>query len=307
VRVPSGLAVRSRLPEDEAALASLFEASFGYPPDAGYWEWKYDRLPGKSRSVVAVQPDGRIVAHVGALALPATFEGRSAPLWQLVDFMGSTKGVGLRPPLVVAGHRMLAGLPEAGDFPWIFGFPGERHFRLGSRTFGYRPLRQVEPLAGELPAASARPGALAEVTDSCGNWAQDVWETCAVPSVQRSPAFLNWRYHARPGRYYRFYRLLSGSADGLAVFAFHAQQAVAAELWLPSGQDWLAAMQAVAADLAPMGIRSWAFWPEARYDTLFRQLALVSRGDSVRIGCRGELVGPVATEFSFSMGDFDLT
>lgn len=303
--------IRPRRDGDEPALAALFEASFGYPPHPEFWNWKYRRLPGRGRSVVAVGAGGDIVAHAGALALPASRNGETADLWQLVDFMGSPKGSGLRPPLVAAGRALLADLPAPADLPWIFGFPSERHFALGVRQFGYRPLRELRPLEGDLPRAAAPTGRLVEVTDHCGDWAERIWAACRLDSVRRSAAFLNWRYHARPDRYYRFYRLRSGAEEGLAVFGFHGKQAVAAELWLPAGPDWSGAMATVAGDLAAMGIESWAFWPRPAGDLLLAALGLVERGDVVRIGCRGRAGGPdpaaAAEGFEYSMGDYDLT
>jgi SAM-dependent methyltransferase len=143
-------------------------------------------------------------------------------------------------------RSLLADLPRVGDAPWIFGFPSERHFRLGERVFGYRPLQILEELGGDIPDVA--PGSRIETGDSCGDWAEAVWEACDVLGVRRSAAFLNWRYYSRPHRYYRFYRLASGSREGLAVFAFVGEEAWAAELWLPSGGEWYAPMLAVAAE-----------------------------------------------------------
>jgi len=303
--------IRAGRAGDEPALAALFEASFGYRPHGEYWSWKYQRIPGRARSLVAVAAGGEIVAHVGALALPARSAGETKDLWQLVDFMGSAAGSGLRPPLVAAGRALLEDLPEPADFPWIFGFPSERHFALGVRQFGYRPLREVRPLAGPLPAAAGPAGSLLEISDHCGEWAEPVWSACAVSSVRRSAAFLNWRYHARPDRYYRFYRLRSEAEEGLAVFGFHREQAMAAELWLPPGPDWTGAMLSVARDLAGMGVESWTFWPRPLAAPLFHALGVSEREEIVRIGCRGRAGGPdpvaAAAGFEYSMGDYDLT
>lgn len=303
--------IRARRAGDEPGLAALFEASFGYRPHGEYWSWKYQRIPGRARSLVAVGAGGEIVAHVGALALPASSAGETKDIWQLVDFMGSAAGSGLRPPLVAAGRALLADLPEPADFPWIFGFPSERHFALGVRQFGYRPLREVRPLAGLLPDGAGPAGSLLERSDHCGEWAERVWSACAQNSVRRSAAFLNWRYHARPDRYYRFYRLGSEAAEGLAVFGFHGNRAMAAELWMPAGPDWTGAMLAVARDLAGMGVESWTFWPRRLADLSWQALGVVEGGETVRIGCRGRAGGPdpvtAAQGFEYSMGDYDLT
>jgi hypothetical protein len=355
---------------DLPQLSRLFAQRFGHPLTAEEWRWKYRQIPGEGRSWVALGADGAVVAHAGALRLGARWRGGEGGIWQLVDFVAAPGGRGLRPPLVELGRRLLAGLPGEEDAPWIFGFPSERHFRLGERVFGYRPLATVEVLTGPLPeaepagavtgaveaaageagagtdtaagaaagawrgaageagagsGAAAAAGARIESGDSGGAWAEEAWEACGSLGVRRGMDFLNWRYHARPGRYYRFYRLLPGgtgeggggagarvgSAGGLAVFAFVGEDAWAAELWLPPSGEWYAPMLAVAADLRASGLRSWRFWPPpAPGGELLAALGVRPAGEHRSIGCRGRPGDPdpaaAAAGFYYAMGDYDL-
>ena len=281
---------RAAVPADTAALLELFRASFGHALAPAAWEWKYRGVPGEARSVVA-ERGGRLLAHAGALCLPARLRGARRGIWQLVDFMGSTSGSGLRAPLVAAGRALLADLPRDSDAPWIFGFPSARHFALGERAFGYAPVGTLQPWSGDLAAARGEAAGLIELSDCAGDWAAQAWRACAVDGVERSLDFLNWRYHARPERYYRFYRLHSGTAaaDGLAVFAFHAPVALAAELWLPGGGDWGPALRAVARDLAQTGMSEWRFWPPhaASVEKLLAALGCRPQGEPVFVGCCG--------------------
>ncbi|HEX6199330.1 MAG TPA: hypothetical protein VF150_03620 [Thermoanaerobaculia bacterium] len=331
------MVLRPAEPADLPGLAELLRGRFGHPLTPEEWEWKYRRLPGEGRSWVAVDGAGRVLAHAGALRLPARLGPGGGPageagadpgIWQLTDWAGSGEGAGLRPPLVALGRRLLADLPGPGDAPWIFGFPSERHLRLGERVFGYRRLPAIMPRAGELPAGeggAATAGAPVETSDHCGDWGEAAWAACGVPSVRRSAAFLNWRYHARPGRYYRFYRLRpAGGAptEGLAVFAFVGRLARGAELWLPPAPGvsaapaelWEPALRAVARDLAAAGLERWELWPPpagSGLEPLLAGLGLRSAGEPVPMGCRGrggETSGPSPADprFHYSMGDFDL-
>ncbi len=316
------LEIRPTRPEDLPGLGVLFADRFGHALTSADWEWKYRQIPGEARSLVAVA-DGEILAHAGALALPSRWmtddsgEGGEGNIWQLVDFAGTTRRRGLRAALVDLGRSLLADLPRPGDAPWIFGFPSERHFRLGERVFGYRPLLRFEPLAGEIPTVAS--DARIETGDFCGDWAEAIWESCGGFGIKRSAAFLNWRYYARPQRYYRFYRIFSGGLEGLAVFAFVAEEAWAAEIWLPAPGRWYPSMLAVAADLRAAGLRTWRFWPDPPAGCLdpglLSALGLRSAGEQRFIGCRGRLSGrsdsgadPVtaATGFPYSMGDYDV-
>lgn len=304
-------------PADLPHLSTLFADRFGHPLAVEEWEWKYRRTPGESRSWVAVDGRGRIAAHAGALCLPARLAGGERGIWQLTDWAGAAAGGGLRPPLVTLGRRLLVDLPRPGDAPWIFGFPSARHFRLGQRVFGYRPLAELVPLRGALPAGGGDPARI-ESGDRCGEWAHAAWEACGVRGVRRSAAFLNWRYHARPGRYYRVYRLraAAGGTDGLAVFAFVGRLALAAELWLPpaggEGTGWMPTLLAVAADLAASGLETWEWWPPppgAGLAPLLGGLGLAPTGERRVLGCRGRGgEDRVAADpaFAYAMGDHDL-
>ena len=311
------IAVRPTRPGDLPGLDALFRAAFGHGLSAAEWQWKYRRLPGEGRSVVAVDGAGAVVAHAGALGLAARRAGCERRIWQLVDFAGAGRGGGLVPPLVRAGRALLADLPGPDDLPWIFGFPSLRHFRLGERAFGYRPLAEVRPLAGPLPPAVAPAPGLAtpfeRLEPAVRGLAERAWEACAVDGVRRTAALLDWRYHDRPVRYYRYYRLAAvDGAEGLAVFAFVGREAWAAELWLPPAGGWYDALSAAAADLRAAGLIGWRFWPPSPRSGLEETLArlgLAPVGETLTIGCRGAPGGPdpaaAAAGFYYAMGDYD--
>lgn len=313
--------VRPAEARDVPGLGALFADRFGHPLSLEEWTWKYRALPGEARSWIATDPSGRVLAHGGALCLPARLgDSGGDRIWQLTDWAGSVSGGGLRPPLVELGRRLLEDLPRPKDAPWIFGFPSDRHFRLGRRVFGYRPLPGITPSAGPIPRGGpgrrepSSPRAVIEVADHCGDWpeaAEAAWTACDVLGIRRSADFLNWRYHARPGRYYRFYRLRrDGGPDGLAVFAFMGREARAAELWLPAAPEgaaaWEPALRAVAADLAAAGLERWTFWPPPCAETadLLDRLGLVPEPEPVVMGCRGP--AEPDPRFHYSMGDYDL-
>ena len=296
----AAMEIRPTRREDLPSLSALFADRFGHSLEPDAWEWKYRQLPGEARSLVAVQ-GGEVVAHAGALCLPARWQGGEAGIWQLVDFVGNAKRGGLRPALVDLGRALLDDLPREQDAPWIFGFPSERHFKLGQRVFGYHPLTEIETLAGPIPEGT--PDARIETSDSGGDWAGKVWERAGVLGVRRTDDFLRWRYWARPRRYYRFYRL----REGLAVFAFVGDEAWAAELWLPSHAEMLA----MAADLRASGLRTWRFFSSTIGPVPgIENLGLAPEGERRFIGCRGRTGGAdpstLAAGFTYSMGDHDL-
>lgn len=310
--------LRSTEPGDLPALSKLYARGFGRPLAPQEWEWKYRRLPGRGRSAVAVDAEGRLLAHAGAVWLPARWPGWEGGVWQATDWVGSTTGQGLKAPMVELGRWLLDDLWRPGDASWIFGFPSARHQRLGERALGYRPLAGFTPLAGSVSKPGAAPDRpprvrLETMEAVTGTWAAAVWEACGVPGIRRSTEFLNWRYHARPERYYRVYRLVSGLAEGLAVFAFVGEVAQAAELWLPPGEEWGGALAALAADLASSGIRRWRLWPPAPGTAAgadLRGAGLTPEGEvRAAVRCLSGEADPrrQAAGFHLAMGDWDLT
>lgn len=313
--LPPGGQLRPTEESDLPSLSELYRERFGHPLTLEEWRWKYRQIPGEAESLIALDGGGRVVAHAGALKLRARWSGGEAGIWQLTDFLGSTRGAGLKAPLVAVGRALLHELPRVGDLPWIFGFPSQRHFLLGEKVFGYGPLATFHELEGELygPASEAAGAAVSvEISDHCGTWAEEVWRACAADGVVRSTEFLNWRYWARPGRYYRFYRLQGEGGEGFAVFAFVGSEARAAELWLPPGRGLERALAVIAADLLATGLERWRFWPPPPGGAagLLEVLRLATRGE-IFVGYRGREGGadprPAAQGFFYSMGDYDVT
>lgn len=305
------LQIRPTEPDDLPGLSALFESRFGRPLSEGEWVWKYRHLPGEGRSWVALF-GGEILAHGGALRLPARWHGGEGGIWQLVDWVAAERPPHLRPPLVDLGRALLADLPGEGDAPWVFGFPSDRHFRLGQRVFGYRPLAEIGPLEGEVAAAAEGPEIL--WSDVAPDDSVEIWTaTGGGFGVVRSAAFLNWRYHARPERYYRVYLSEASGVRGLVVAAFGVRSAQLAELWLPPGPDWRASLAGIAADLASAGIERWTAWPPIErpdLDEALAELGFRPTAERIVLGCRGRNDGPDPVEsaagFFYAMGDYDL-
>ena len=303
--------VRPTSEEDAPELDRLFRARFGHPFSLEAWRWKYRLLPGEARSLVAIDEQGRLLAHAGSTAVPARWRGREGLLWQGVDFVSGNGGgrPGLAPPILAVGRRLLGDLPRPGDLPWNYGFPSGRHQRLGEHRLGYRQAGWIRVWEGALPAGAAAGVCWSEVA---GEWCRQAWEACGAPGTVRSVAYLDWRYRARPGRHYRFYRLPGAGIDGLVVAAFVGAEAWLAEIWLPSGVRWRPALAAVGADLAAAGLTHWKTWPPAAAcggEELLADLGLAPNGDRFLICCRG-FAGTdrrhEAAELCYLMGDYDV-
>jgi hypothetical protein len=294
-------------PELLPALNDLFVDRFGHELQEAEWRWKYSSVPGRSRSLVGLGPDGRVLAHAGAIGLEADWSGGRAILWQAVDWAGRSGG-GLRPPLLQVGRRLLAQTPGPDDVPWIYGFPSERHFRLGLKVFGYRAAGEIVPWTGDLPEGGK--GLSPEIVPTCDTWAETAWAACRGTGIRRTAHFLNWRYHARPERYYRLYRVPGPGIFGLIVAAFVGEDARLTEVWLPEPIDVVAALTGIANDLRSAGLSRWSVWPAPRLDpALLARLGLVPGAETRVLACRAQHhrpdCRPGAASLDYAMGDYD--
>ncbi|HYC77862.1 MAG TPA: hypothetical protein VEI02_09565, partial [Planctomycetota bacterium] len=70
-----GFVVRRRLAGDEEAIVDLFNRVFGpadpeyAPKDVPWWRWKYALNPAGAHTLVAEDPEGRLVAHYGGVPM----------------------------------------------------------------------------------------------------------------------------------------------------------------------------------------------------------------------------------------------
>lgn len=256
------LDVRPFAPADLPGVRALFRRAYGAELTAEEWEWKYGRSPFPHRGVVG-ERGGEVVAYYGGWRW--RLHGRDGRRDALVfcDIMTdpSARMAGRLPPLIPL-HEAAMALAVAEGVPYFCGFPNRGAARFGSRFLGYRyewMLRCAAPLAGLAALASGE--ARVAVSDTFPEEVDALAPRLhALPGfrVERTRAVLNWRYHARPGRYYRVYALLrDAAARAYAVVATAGSVAVAVDLQsgAPEEGDGLAELlAAVARDLVPHGV-----------------------------------------------------
>jgi Acetyltransferase (GNAT) domain len=277
----SSFSVRPFEPGDEQGILDLFNRVFAegnpafVPRTMATWRRIYSENPAGVQIFVGLDADRRIVANYSSQPAPAVVRGRRRLCTQAVDscvdraFRGSLRKQSL---FVTIATEFIRHYSTPGRVPfddYMYGFPNEQAFPVGTRIVGYKPVlvplpqlvREPEPawLEGlEREAGGAQveeiaangPGPLPALFEThLAEWPLGVW---------RDAAWLQWRYAPRP--------------DGLsygALLARRAGQAVAAVVyrlgwmgqpivplvdWIGSGQD----RAALAALLAEVGRRTRA-------------------------------------------------
>jgi len=255
--------VRRATAADSGAIRELFGLTFGRPMTPAEWSWKYPDNPDGWISFVA-ERDGRIVGHYGGWPMLATIGGRNQTIVAVGDVATerSVRHLGGRQNVFRSmADEMFAHLRERG-VPFVLGFPNPRALAAGQRLLGYRsefPIREVVyPVDPARPRSGSSREWLDEEYDELWRRAGGALEAGVVRDRRR----MNWRYHARPDRYYRFVTL-ARSGGGLAacgVLSVVGEEALVMEAIAGSGREALALADALEAEAGAMGASRLVFW-----------------------------------------------
>jgi Acetyltransferase (GNAT) domain len=258
--------IRTATAADAPGVRRIFAAAFGRELTAEEWEWKYPRNPDGWISVVA-EAEGRIVGHYGGWPMRAIIGGRERTIMSLGDVITekSVRALGGRRNVFRSmAERMFAILRER-DIPFGFGFPNPRAFVVGERLLGYRAHFPVREIVFDLPPALPRASdaVASEWVDTSfdGLWerARGLLRCGLVRDRQR----MNWRYHARPDRYYRFVTVRDSDGDlALGVLSLAGDSALVVDALLgdPSPATSRRLFHALSGEAAAMGARRLVFW-----------------------------------------------
>jgi hypothetical protein len=228
--------VRRAVPGDSVAIRDLFARTFGRPMTPQEWSWKYPANPDGWIAFVA-EVDGRIVGHYGGWPIRALIGGVEETIVAIGD-VATDRSVrhlgGRRSVFRSMAEEMFARLRAEGA-PFVFGFPNARAFAAGERLLGYRPEFAVREVVYEIGSPPRGPGVASEWLDEGYD---DLWKrvACSLDAgVVRDRQRMNWRYHARPDRYYRFVTLAPRPA-ACGVLSVVGDEALVMEALAESGE-----------------------------------------------------------------------
>jgi hypothetical protein len=153
------LTVSFAYPSDERALLALFSRAFGQEMPAERWRWKYRGLDCLG---TLVRRNSRVVAFYGGMPRNVRLHGDSVTAVQIGDVMVDPSERGMprrRSPFFFATSRFAEDLLGPGrPYAFAFGFPSERHARLGERLGLYARVDEI--LEANWTALPARFGVL---------------------------------------------------------------------------------------------------------------------------------------------------
>ena len=222
-------------PHDQDALLELFESSFGKPMPDGLWQWKYAR---QEKPGMLAHIGNSIIAHYGSIPRTFSLNSTTVNAAQICDVMVAPRMRGIltrRGPFMHTADTFL-GEQVGPDKPYrfAFGFPSDRHARLGEKTGWYtrtdtflevswipRHHRQVTlPLQIKTTPLSLQDEA---IIDELWQTMQSTLPDCLIPV--KDAVFFKWRYLNHPSHAYATYTVAkrwSSRITGIITLRDHA-------------------------------------------------------------------------------------
>lgn len=262
-----GYRVRQATEGDAAGIRALFALAYGADWPAEEWAWKFLRNPDGWYGVVAESEEGQIVGNFSGWPMRFLVEGQGRVVYSAGDVATSPAARGLGKGRNVYGDMATAfyDAVRALGAPFTFGFPHPRAHEISRRlgqTRDFFPVRELLVDCRALPPAPAG----VETSDHVGESFDALWKA-ASRHLRNGPvrdrARTNWRFHARPNRYYRLVRLTGGAGDlAFAALSVVGEEALVADYFGrdQDGGDLPPLFSACAEEARRLGARRLKFW-----------------------------------------------
>jgi GNAT superfamily N-acetyltransferase len=205
---------------DTTELLALYRAL--YPTlgwSADYLRWQYFDNPAGIARVWVARDHDRIVATYAAIPHQLCIDGETGLGWRVQDVLTHPeyRGRGLYHALSEAAKEFLFD----ARYPLNFTFPNERSHRafvrMGWRAAFRIPLRVcVRAAESQGPARPARVSSIDRFSREEARVAESHVRRHGF-GLDRSAAYLNWRYVANPKGRYAAFRLALGDAEAIVV------------------------------------------------------------------------------------------
>ena len=258
--------IRAASAADAPGIRRLFERVFGTALSQEEWHWKFEGGPDGWYGVVGVV-DGEIVGNYSGWGMQFLLDGEPRLLYSVGDVATDpgVRGLGGRRGVYRAMTEAFYDAVGRAGVPFCFGFPNSRALRVSERIVGSRtllPIRLVEVPVEAFPPPPPDGG----MGDHVDETFDALWQA-ARPRLShaavRDRGRVNWRFHARPNRYYPMvWRKQAGAMTAWAALSVGGESATVADFLSsePDGRD-LPELLSVAADEARRrGARSLLFW-----------------------------------------------
>lgn len=255
--------IREATAADAPGVRRLFARTFGVELTEEEWRWKFADDPDGWFGIVAEQ-DGEVVGNYAGWGMRFRLDGEERLLFSVGDVATDKTARGLGRGVYRDMASAFYEAVGARGVPFCFGFPNERALAISHRLVGSRTLYPVREVAVPLDVFPSAPEDVF-FGDSAGPELDALWQT-AREAIGTGPIRdrlrINWRFHARPTRYYRMVWTGSPAMRGWAALSVVGERALVAD-FLAAG-DWARELPGLfagaAAEARRLGARHLVFW-----------------------------------------------
>jgi hypothetical protein len=204
----SGFEIRDAAASDAPGIRRLFQKVFGTALSQEEWSWKFAQDPDGWYGVVGVlEGDGEIVGHYAGWGARFMLDGEPRLLYSVGDVATdpAVRGLGGRRGVYRAMTDAFYERVGEDGVPFCYGFPNARALEVSERIVGSRTLFPVRLVKAPLDAFGPSPSD-AEAGEHVAEAFDPLWEEARrglTHAAIRDRGRVNWRFHARPDRYYR--------------------------------------------------------------------------------------------------------
>ncbi|GEM_PF-2116299 len=135
---------------DKEKILLLFNEVFNKEKSCQLWTWEFLKNPYGTQIMLCEQEDGKLVAQCAGIPVPLYFKDKIFLGAQLVDCMCKKEyralAIKKRGLFALTVEKFFDEFTGKDKDIYLFGFPGERHFRLGKLLLGYRETRPIVEL-----------------------------------------------------------------------------------------------------------------------------------------------------------------
>ena len=262
----SAFVVREAVSADAPGIRRLFARVFGREMTKEEWDWKFERNPDGWFGVVGLVGD-EIVGNYTGWGARLLLDGEATLCYSVGDVATdpSVRGIGGRRGIYRSMTGAFYETLDARGVPFCYGFPNPRALEISHRLVGSRTLFPVRELHVPCEALTPPP-ADAFAGDSVNEGFDALW-TAASRFLTQAPvrdrARANWRFHARPTRWYRMvWREVAGEVTGWVVLSVEGETALVADFLgrRSDGEDLPPLFAAAAAEASRLGASRLVFW-----------------------------------------------
>lgn len=211
---------------DEVKIVELFKEVFGKEKSLRLWRWEFLENPFGTEIMLCFSEDGKLVAQCASIPVEAYLAGSVVRVAQVVDCMSSRRFRGIfarkRGLYILTISQFFKTYTGPGKNIYLYGFPGERHYRLGVKMLGFRPSRPISFFVSTEEAKKSFFYKLEKIDVDVfleGFESFNRHMSRYIPFMLKKDAkYLEWRYLLHPEKSYSFLALKSIVGRAKAFF-----------------------------------------------------------------------------------------